>query len=257
MSSNFLEGAEPLFIKGSDVGCLLLHGTGGGTTWDLKEFAHTLHSKTGFTIWLPALKGFGTQPENLKDVTFSDWMTDAMSGLTKLQQDCNQIFIVGHSMGGLLALILASERKDINAVITWAAPISTRIRKLTFFPIIIRIPILKRIIPKQIPTGRTELIEKGWVGYDWLPSSIGLLILEGFKLLRQSLYKISCPAFIIQGTKDESVSDRSAQDIFDAIKSKEKEIWYVEGAPHAIMTDDTYKTELFLRTIAFIDSVIK
>ena len=41
--TNYLPGAEPLFLKGSKIGCLLLHGAGGGTAWDLKEVAHYLH----------------------------------------------------------------------------------------------------------------------------------------------------------------------------------------------------------------------
>lgn len=255
MSTTYIEGAEPLFIKGSNTGCLLLHGGGGCTTWDLKEFARTLHSKTGTTIWLPALKGFGTRPEDLYFVTLSDWMNDAHEGVTKLQQDCDRIFIVGHSMGGLLALLLASERKDISAIVTWAAAISVRTRKLTLLPIITKIPILKRLIPEQFPTGISkELKEQGWIGYDWIPSSIGFAILEGIKLLKKSLSKVTCPAFVIQGTNDESVSINSAKKIHNTINSRIKEIWYVEGAPHPIMNDELYKKELFARTIAFLET---
>jgi len=252
METQYLDGADPLFISGSNTGCLLLHGAGGGTTWDLKEFAHTLHSKTGTTIWLPALTGFGTRPEDLIDVKLSDWLTDAREGVKKLQQDCDRIFIVGHSMGGVLALLLASERNDINAVVTWAVPFTLRIRKITFFPIIIRIPILKGLIPKKHSIGVP--LDSDWVGYDWIPSSIGLVFLEGLKRLKRSLNKVTCPTFIIQGTKDEAVSQNSAKRIYNAINSRIKEIWYVEGAPHALMTNKRYKEELFTKTIAFLET---
>ncbi|MHA2247568.1 MAG: alpha/beta hydrolase [Candidatus Hodarchaeales archaeon] len=255
MATKYIEGAEPLFIKGSNTGCLLLHGAGGGTTWDLKEFARTLHSKTGTTIWLPALKGFGTRPEDLLNVRFSDWMNDAHEGVTKLKQDCDRIFIVGHSMGGILALLLVSELKDISAVVTWASAFSVRTRKFTLLPIITKIPVLKSIIPEQYPTGMSkELKEKGWIGYDWIPSSIGFLILEGVKRLKQSFNKINSPAFIIQGTKDEDVSRNSAKKIYNAINSRIKDIWYVEGASHPIMLEELYKKELFARTIAFLET---
>ncbi len=199
------------------------------------------------------MTGFGTRPEDLIDVTFSDWMTDARNGLEKLQQNCDRILIVGHSMGGLLALLLASERKDINAVVTWAVPFNVRIRKMTFLPIIIRIPVLKGLIPKQHLTGVP--LDNDWVGYKWIPSSIGLVFLEGLKCLKRSLNKVTCPTFIIQGTKDEAVSQNSAIRIHQAINSRKKEIWYVEGAPHALMTNKLYKEELFARTIAFLETV--
>ena len=91
MSSKYMEGAEPLFIKGNTIGCLLLHGAGGGTAWDLKEFAGVLHEETGMTIWLPALRGFGTTPEDLYEVKFEDWVTNANEGVDKLRKICDQI----------------------------------------------------------------------------------------------------------------------------------------------------------------------
>ena len=250
----YLEGAEPLFIKGSNIGCLLLHGAGGGTTWDLKEFAHTFHSETGATIRLPALKGFGTRPEDLYDVTFTDWLNDAKEGVQKLTLDCNQIFVVGHSMGGLLTLLLASEQKNVNAIVTWAAPYNVRYRQLKLLPIISKIPLIKRLIPEKFPSpAPEELKEKGWIGYDWIPSSLGMIFIEGLKRMKQALPKVTCPAFIIQGTNDESVSDDSAKKIYQMINSSTKELWYVEGAPHPLMNDETYKKELFIRTISFLE----
>ncbi len=255
MTLQFLEGAEPLFIKGSNSGCLLLHGAGGGTAWDLKEFAKVLHSKTGVTIWLPILKGYGTRPEDLYGITFTDWMTNAREGVTKLQQSCDRIFVIGHSAGGLLALLLASEQKEINAVVTWAAPIIIRDRRIIPFPVINKIPIIRKVIPKKIAsTGTQEEKDQGWVGYDWIPSSIGLVVLEGIKQVKQSFNKVICPTFIIQGTKDELVSTNSAKTIYQSISSRIKEIWYVEGASHPIMNEESYKKELFARTIAFLET---
>ncbi|MFX0125329.1 MAG: alpha/beta hydrolase [Candidatus Hodarchaeota archaeon] len=254
MTVQYLEGAEPLFIEGSNTGYLLLHGAGGGTTWDLKEFAENLHSKTGATIWLPALKGFGTRPEDLFGISFSDWMTDARDGIKKLQQNCVNISVVGHSMGGILALILALEYKEITAITTWAAALSVKSRLLSLLPLINKIPLIKNVIPEKFPRpAPVELKAKGWIGYDWIPTSLGFVILEGLKQVKQSLSNVTCPAFIIQGTADESVSYNSAQKIYDTVKSLKKELWYVEGAPHLIMNDDLYKGELFTRTIAFLE----
>lgn len=37
----YLKGAEPLFLEGwgegADTGCLVLHNTGGGSTWDIVQ----------------------------------------------------------------------------------------------------------------------------------------------------------------------------------------------------------------------------
>ncbi|UCG03886.1 MAG: alpha/beta fold hydrolase [Candidatus Heimdallarchaeota archaeon] len=256
MSAQYLDGAEPLFIEGSNTGYLLLHGAGGGTTWDLKEFAHLLHSETGATILLPALKGFGTRPEDLFDVSFTDWMTDAREGFKQLHQNCVNIFVVGHSMGGILTLLLASEQKEVTAITTWAAAISVKNRLLSFLPIINKDPLIKKVIPEKYTSpAPVELKAKGWIGYDWIPTSLGLVILEGLKQVKKSLHKVTCPAFIIQGTADEAVSYKSAKIIYDSIKSSTKKLWYVEGASHPIMNEDLYKGELFSRTIHFFQGL--
>ena len=254
MSTQYLEGAEPLFLEGSSTGYLLLHGAGGGTTWDLKEFAQLLYSKTGATVSIPALKGFGTQPEALFDVSFSDWMTDAHNGFKELNQICDTIFVVGHSMGGILTLILATEQTEITAITTWAAAFRVKSRLISFLPILSKIPLVKGLTPKKHSSpSPVDLKENGWIGYDWIPTSLGFVILEGLKQVKRSLHNVTCPAFIIQGTADEFVSEDSAKKICKSIRSSKKELWYVEGAHHPLMNEDLYKDELFSRTIAFLE----
>jgi len=250
---NYLPGAEPLFIDGNTTGCLILHGAGGGSAWDQKEFSDILHKKTGMSIWLPSLTGFGTRPEDLNGVTLEDWLSDAYSGLDRLLETCRQVFIVGHSMGGVLTLLTASERSEVSGVVTWAAPYAVQNRLLPLLPIISKIPLLKRAIPERHESLAPKwLREKGWVGYEWIPTSIGLIAHEALKRLRMALSNVTCPAFIIQGTADNGVSKDSAQRIFDGLGSERKEMYMVEGAPHAIMSDDQYKDDLFDRTIEFM-----
>jgi carboxylesterase len=254
--TDYLPGAEPLFIDGSTTGCLLLHGAGGGSAWDQKEFASILHERTGMTIWLPSITGFGTKPEDLLDVTLDDWLADAHSGIDRLLEICERVFIVGHSAGGVLALITASDRNEINGLVTWAAPYSVQSRLLPLLPVINKVPLLKRAIPERHESLAPQWIrEKGWVGYEWIPTSIGLIMHDALKRLKMSLKSVTCPALIIQGTVDNGVSRDSAQRIFENLGSEKKEMHMVEGAPHAIMSDDRYKDDLFARTIEFLNDV--
>lgn len=251
--TEYLLGAEPLFIEGDASGCLLLHGAGGGTAWDLKEFAHLLHERTGMTVWLPSLFGFGTRPDDLFGVTLDDWLNDAHTGLERLLKTCRRVFMVGHSAGGLLALLIASEREEVSGVVTWAAPYDVQTRILYALPTLTKIPLLSRAIPKthrpQIPEWLREM---GWAGYDWIPTSIGLVMYDGMKRLKEALNRVKCPALIIQGTNDGSVTKNSAEKIFHGISSERKEVHMIEGAHHPMMNEEKYKGELFSRTIEFL-----
>jgi carboxylesterase len=254
--TDYLKGAEPLYIEGNASGCLLLHGAGGGTAWDLKEFAHLLHERTGIAIWLPSLAGFGTRPEDLLDVTLNDWLNDAETGLVRLLEHCERAFIVGHSAGGLLALLTAAKRRDVSGIVTWAAPYNVQTRLLSVLPTLSGIPLLRRAIPKtHKSTAPVWLKEQGWVGYDWIPTRIGLVMYDGLKRLKQSLADVNCPALIIQGTADGSVTTNSAEKIFQGISSVKKEILLIEGAHHPMMNEDKYKDELFTRTSEFLQGL--
>ena len=254
--TDYLPGAEPLFIDGNIIGCLILHGGGGGSAWDQKEFASILHEQTGMTVWLPSLTGFGTKPEDLLGVTLDDWLSDAYSGLDRLLETCQKVFIVGHSAGGVLALLTASERDEVRGVVTWAAPYGIQHRLFPLLPVINRIPLLRRAVPeKHESPAPSWLRDRGWVGYDWIPTNVALVMHDALKRMKRSLSKVTCPVLIIQGTDDNSVSKDSAQRIYEHIVSEKKEMHMIEGAPHPIMTDEQFKDDLFARTIEFLTSI--
>jgi carboxylesterase len=222
----------------------------------MKEFARQLHEKIGMTVLLPSLTGFGTRPEDLIEVTLDTWLTDAQLGIKRLMETCKQLFILGHSAGGVLALLTASERKEIVGLVTWAAPYAVQTRLLSVLPVLTSIPLLRRVIPKKHESTAPEwLKEKGWVGYDWIPTSIGLVMHEGLKRMKKALNQVSCPALIIQGTADESITRDSAEKIIRGLGSERKELYLIEGAHHPMMNEDKYKGELFTRTIKFLQEI--
>jgi carboxylesterase len=253
MSNEYMLGAEPLYLSGSRTGVLLLHGAGGGTAWDFRDFATLLHGRTRMTVWLPTLAGFGTKPEDLIGIRFDDWLSDADRGVEKLLEVCDSIVVVGHSVGGLMALLLASERETIEKVVTWSTPVGVQYRLLRMLPVIRRIPLVKRIIPERIPVPVPEEVrQQGWVGYDWIPPAVGLAVVDGLKRLKRALGKVTCPVFVIQGSADTTVSRDSAKRIYDGIASEKKELWIVDGADHPIMNDMRCRDELFRRTWDFL-----
>ena len=116
-----MDGAGPFFFEGNKVGVLIIHGGGGGTCADLKPLAEDLHKKGGYTINVPLLPGFGTKPEDLKNISIEDWKSALDEELTILKNKCNRICVGGHSMGGILTLILTANY-NLDAIFTINAP---------------------------------------------------------------------------------------------------------------------------------------
>ncbi|MBQ9498432.1 MAG: alpha/beta fold hydrolase, partial [Selenomonadaceae bacterium] len=115
-----IEGGNPFFMGGGSSGVLLVHGFTGlpAELFLLGEFLN----RQNFTVLCPRLAGHGTDENDLMRTTKDDWFNSVLDGFHILRGVCEKIFVVGHSMGGLLTLKLAAE-KNLAKIVTLAAPI--------------------------------------------------------------------------------------------------------------------------------------
>src|SRR5690349_12222595 len=77
----------------------------------------------GFTVHGLRLPGHGTRVEDLDGTKWSDWADAVEAAFDGLRERCGTVAVVGQSLGGLLALHLASRRTDVSAVASLAAPV--------------------------------------------------------------------------------------------------------------------------------------
>jgi carboxylesterase len=103
------DGRGYLFERGR-TGALLLHGLG-GTPVEMRFVALGL-ARAGITVSCPQLAGHSGSVEELKASTWQDWLASAEAALDRLRQRCDAVIVGGLSMGAVLALMLAAERKD-------------------------------------------------------------------------------------------------------------------------------------------------
>ncbi len=105
-----LDGAAPFYSHGSDVSCLLIHGLT-STPNEMRWLGQHLRQQ-GFTVCEPRLAGHGTTPSDLARVTWREWYADVLAGYRMLRRECGRVFVMGRSMGGALALLLAACEAD-------------------------------------------------------------------------------------------------------------------------------------------------
>src|SRR5574341_519163 len=117
-SPTLLNGAERFFYPGNDIGCLVLHGFT-GTPGEVRWLGRHLN-KQGYTFYGPRLAGHGTHVGDMAYPTWREWYLDALAGYHLLLRQCRKIFVTGLSMGGALALALAS-REAVDGVAGLAA----------------------------------------------------------------------------------------------------------------------------------------
>lgn len=239
-----IRSPEPFFYLGNKTGILLIHGFTGSPA-ELRPLGNFLRNQD-YTVYAPLLAGHGTSPEELKKTTWQDWWQSVLDGYKRLQsQEMEQIFVIGHSMGGLLAFHLSTQR-SVTGVISLCTPIWLRdwraslVSFLRFF-----IPYHKRSHPKE------DHIESQIVPYDRTPLSSIEELKKLLKQVKMVLPQVEVPTLVVQARDDETILPKSANYIYEQIASKQKTISWYEKSTHMI-TLDKERDRLYEEIRAFI-----
>lgn len=99
--------AEPYFAGSGPVGVLLCHGFSGSPK-SMRPWAEHLEA-AGYRVSLPRLPGHGTTWTELNVTRWPDWYAAVERAFVALEAECDQVFVVGLSMGGALGLRLAEQ----------------------------------------------------------------------------------------------------------------------------------------------------
>jgi len=231
-----LQGAGPFYFQGNSIGILMIPGGGGGTCADLKYIAEDIYMHNGCTIKIPLLPGFGTSPQDLKNTPIEAWKIALNGEIKLLRTKCDKLIVGGHSMGGVLSLILASKH-NLNGVFAISAPVGIRpfLAKLVPF-----IKLFIKYYPIPFEKFREETNGK-WVGYDKIPLNQATKMKKLIKEMKKVLPIIRCPALLLQGRLDSIIEPKSMNYIFENISSDSKRKIWLENNGHSILESPDHK----------------
>ena len=239
---------------GSGRGALVVHGFT-GSPFEMRWLGERLADR-GFHVVGPALAGheYG-RPEDLDGTTWRDWYTSAALAFDRLRKACSRVAVVGLSMGGLLALHLARERrKQIAALGVLATPIwlprhiELAIRSVNLaLDLGLRAPLLAALvdelggphIPKMggesdiaDPAGRYENPTMPAMPVRALRSLLDLQ-----KVVRAELAQVQQPMFLAHARHDHTAPYACAAGILERIGSRDVRALALERSYHVITLD--------------------
>jgi len=232
MSADILPGAGPFYYEGNNIGVIIIHGGGGGTCADLNPLAKEIHQKSGYTVSVPLLPGFGTSPKILRKTSIEDFKKAIEAEIDSLKGKCEKMIIGGHSMGGILTLIMAS-KYDLNGIFTISAPIGVQ-RPDTILKMILKVLTHVPYFPVEYKKLKEET-EGKWVGYKKIPINMGFKISKLLNQMKVSLKDVKCPALLMQGRLDSAIKPDSMEKIYNAINSEKKNKVWLENNDHPIL----------------------
>jgi carboxylesterase len=239
-----IPGAEAFYFKGNAIGCLLVHGFTGSPS-EMRLMGEYLADK-GFTVLGVRLEGHGTSPEDMIHTEYRNWYTSVEHGLARLRQECDKIFVMGLSMGGILSLYLASNHA-VDGVVSLSAPIFINNRKLPLLPIY---RMFKTYEPK--PRKPLPVDPKYNISYDRTPLRCVSSLLELINLVKVRLKDITAPVLIIQSRSERTVKPESAEYIYRNLTAAiDKKLFWLYGSGH-IVTLDKERDVVFAEVLKFI-----
>lgn len=229
------------------VGVLLIHGLN-GSRHDMEELANFLASH-GMVAENMLLPGHGLHVRELMPLGWSDWAAAVDSELRTLKQRCDVVFLVGHSLGGALALHVAAH-EEVGGVVVMCAPL--HLHPLTKY----FVRAAKYIMP-LLPTVREDVRDpvarRRYTRdvYRWTPMRPVESMLQFLPTLRAELPTITVPALVMTSIHDHVVPARDGREIYHLLGSREKHLVTFHRSYHVIMKDHD-REEVFAKTYAFI-----
>jgi carboxylesterase len=231
--------SRPLLLKGGKVGILAIHGFT-GSPHDMTYLANRLN-ESGFTVSVPRLSGHGTCAGDFVLSNWKYWLRRVIDDYYDLSSICDEVYITGLSMGGLLTLILASMFNP-KKIVTIAAAIDPFDKRLKWSPIL---SLFVRTIHKEDPTvydsDSMNYLKREYWNTTYLKQARSLYKL--IKITKKRLPYIKSDILVLASENDKTVTLKAADIIYKGVSSGVREKKVFKKSSH-VMTNDVEKKEV-------------
>lgn len=232
------------------VGVLMLHGFM-GSPLSSHPMARYL-AEHGITVHCPLLPGHGHWPDKLKGYTRQDWIAAAEEGLAHIRPLCDEIFLMGHSMGTVLSAHLALQNRDVAGMIMltplYDAPdnrlaVMKYIRPFMtwFYPAKMPSKSMKRLVRERVQDFYPDLNLDDPEVQKRIPEMTRLPVASLVEMLKMAEYgrtlfpKLTTPNIIFYGGHDPAVKTGSVQRLYDVLPGSDKRIKFFPESGHELM----------------------
>lgn len=256
MNATYREPVDPgpfdLFTGGepeeANAAALCLHGLT-GTPYEVRSLGEALQLR-GIRARGPLLPGHNSTPEALVRVPRGAWLGAVRDEYRRLREQHEQVFVVGLSLGGVLALALAQE-EPVDALVVVGTPLALR------QPIPLLIPLLKHVMPFHRKRNGSDIRDdearSRHPSYDRMPlASVHELVLLQ-REVRSRLSEVRSPILVAHGAHDATANPRDAARIHGAVGSEHKELHVFEQSGHIVPVDHD-AAALAEAVVSFLDA---
>jgi carboxylesterase len=240
-----MPGAEPFQHDGGPVGVLLCHGFT-GTPQSMRPWAEYL-APHGITVRLPRLPGHGTRWQDCNLTGWQDWYATVDRELATLRSRCDQVFVMGLSMGGTLALRLAETRgPDVAGLVLVNPSITSRDPRRH------ALPLIRHLVP-SFPGIASDIKKPGVIelAYPRLPLNAAYAVTRLHTLVRADLASVTQPLLLFRSQEDHTVDPVSSQIVLSGVSSTDVQEIVLADSYH-VATLDNDAERIFSGSLGFV-----
>lgn len=227
---------------------MLIHGFT-ATVAEVRPLAEALFS-AGYTVAGLLLPGHYTQPADLNQVSWQDWVAAVETAYQHLSSRCERVAVGGESTGGLLSLYLAAQHPEIAALLLYAPALRLTLKSSSI--------IIMHLLSPLVPWVPKSYMDSNplWQGYSVNPLKGVLQLLKLQKQIRPRLSQVNQPTLIIQGRLDKSVHPEVPDTIYNGIQSSLRIKVWMEKSGHCVLLEGERQT-IFDMTLRFLEQALQ
>ena len=240
-----LPGAEPFSHQGGATGVLLCHGFT-GSPQSLRPWAGFL-AEAGLSVSLPLLPGHGTSWQDMNRTTSEDRYATAEEALRALRERCDEVFVMGLSMGGCLALRLAETHgPDVRGLVLVNPSLAPDTK------LFLVAPVLKHVI-RSMPAIGNDIKKPGNVelSYDRVPAVAAASLPRLWKATARDLPQVSQPVLVYRSTVDHVVGPPSMRVLEAGLRPELLTVQACHDSYH-VATMDNDAQAIFTGSLRFV-----
>jgi carboxylesterase len=200
-------------------GVLLIHGFAGGRH-EVSPLAEYMIN-SGYDVVMPRLSGHEDTRATLDRARFTEWIASGIEAYEELAKRCDDITVIGFSMGGLIAVQIYQKYR-LDRLIT------------------INTPIYIWDISRAVQNLRSNFRKNA---RRYLANGFNMSITATAQFLRllsvtkPQFHSIECPCLIFQAQDDDTVHHRSADFILDSVCGDKHLIRLASGGHNVLLSD--------------------